>query len=298
MSGSFFMQKTALFVGLSTVDIQYFVGKYPLSNSKVKTQPPGILVGGPATNAAVAFAALGGEPTLISAIGDNAFKTFFKNDFLETGIVHYDLMDNLVYDPVLASVITSEDNGDRTIFTSNPEDVKTLTNPEVVFNSIAPDGVLLDGFYPKIALEVAILARKKGIPVVIDCGSWKTQYTQLLPYIDYAICSEKFLPPGCEDYEDVFKFLQSCGINNSVITRGENSILYNRGKSINELVIKKTEVVDTLGAGDFFHGAFLYSLLNNNDLLLAMQQASKVAAFSVSYKGTRSWLKQSLIDIT
>ena len=63
----------ALFAGLTTIDIQYFVETFPASNIKVKTAPPGILIGGPATNAAIAFAALNGTAALASATGKNAF---------------------------------------------------------------------------------------------------------------------------------------------------------------------------------------------------------------------------------
>ena len=54
------MKKNGLFLGLTTIDIQYFVDSFPASNVKVKTHPPEIMVGGPATNAAVAFAHLNG----------------------------------------------------------------------------------------------------------------------------------------------------------------------------------------------------------------------------------------------
>ena len=52
------MKHRALFVGLTTIDIQYFVNEFPASNRKIKTNPPDLFVGGPATNAAVAFAKL------------------------------------------------------------------------------------------------------------------------------------------------------------------------------------------------------------------------------------------------
>ena len=67
------MQYRGLFIGLTTIDIQYFVETFPGSNRKVKTATPDILVGGPATNAAVAFAHLNGRAFLASAAGRNSF---------------------------------------------------------------------------------------------------------------------------------------------------------------------------------------------------------------------------------
>ena len=74
------MKHEALFVGLTTIDIQYFVEEIPRSNTKIKTEIPDILVGGPATNAAVAFAYLNKTATLASPVGLNAFSTFIDQD--------------------------------------------------------------------------------------------------------------------------------------------------------------------------------------------------------------------------
>ena len=49
--------------------------------------------------------------------------------------------------------------------------------------------------------------------------------------------------------------------------------------------------MDTLGAGDFLHGAFCYYYLEEKELKPALQKASEVATFSCQYKGTREWLK-------
>ena len=81
---------TALFVGLSTLDIQYFVKEFPQSNLKVKTDKPSLLVGGPATNAAVAYSFLGGQTVLCSGVGQSAFASLFVEDFKACNIRHID----------------------------------------------------------------------------------------------------------------------------------------------------------------------------------------------------------------
>ena len=68
------MQYSGLFIGLTTIDIQYFVDTFPESNRKVKTEAPEIFVGGPATNAAVAFAKLNNGAFLASPVGKNPFQ--------------------------------------------------------------------------------------------------------------------------------------------------------------------------------------------------------------------------------
>lgn len=83
-----------LFVGLNTIDIQYFVDSFQAANKKVKTTPPEILVGVPATNAAVAFSYLNKNAFLITATGNNSFLAFIENDFKSIGIQHFDLTGN------------------------------------------------------------------------------------------------------------------------------------------------------------------------------------------------------------
>ena len=63
---------SSVFVGLSTIDIVYGVDEFPAANSKIEAKSQEVLVGGPATNAAIAFAHLGGEATLVTAVGRNS----------------------------------------------------------------------------------------------------------------------------------------------------------------------------------------------------------------------------------
>ncbi len=283
---AFFMKK-GLFTGLITIDIHYLVSEYPSENKKVKTTPPSIYVGGPATNAAIVFSALNGGANLISAVGGNGFRHFIDNDFNKQNITFYDLAEGTNTSPVIASVITSQATGGRNVFTHNPSSFKDGRVVEQAFQTANPDVLLLDGFY---ALNCAHLANKKGIPVVIDCGSWKEQYNELLPKVNYVICSEDFKPPGTETTEGIFAFLASKRIKNIAITRGSKPIQWLSEGRIKSFEVPKVNAVDTLGAGDFFHGAFCYYLDGTSSFEPALKKASKMATESCKHVGTRRWL--------
>jgi len=285
------MRYNGLFVGLTTIDIQYFVDEFPESNKKIKTNAPDILVGGPASNAAVAFSHLNDGAHLLTAVGANSFSSFVQDDFHSININFTDLVEGQNVNPVLASVITS-DNGDRNIFTYNPSQIHSDINIDKLFDKVRPQILLLDGFYPEVSLHCAKLAKQKEIPVVIDCGSWKEQYNDLLLYTDVAICSADFYPPNCTDHSNVFNFLLAKGITQIAISRGSESILYSDNEINGELSIENTVVADTLGAGDFLHGAFCYYFMNNNLFVDALVEAAKLASFSCQFKGTRNWLKK------
>ena len=285
------MKYNGLFIGLTTIDIQFFVDEFPRPNRKVKTEPPIILVGGPATNAAVAFAHLNQGANLVSAVGKNPFHSFIQNDYSKTQINFTDLVASKETNPVLASVITSKQNGDRNIFTHYPEIIKPEINPKQLIERLQPDILLLDGFYPEFAVECARLVNERQIPVILDCGSWKPQYEELLQYADIAICSADFYPPGCSNTNDVFDFLKGKKVIRSAVSRGGQSLLFQNEKGRGEVPVENVKVIDTLGAGDFLHGAFCYYYLQLNfNFENALNHAVSLATFTCKFAGTRTWI--------
>lgn len=285
------MQYRGLFIGLTTVDIQYFADKFPKRNVKIKTTAPDILVGGPATNAAVAFSKLNKGAHLATVVGENSFTSFIQNDFQATQLQFADLVGKQKINPIVASVVTSA-NGDRNIFTHNPPQITPNVSAGELFDKVQPQIVMIDGFYPEFSLNCAKLARKQNIPVVADCGSWKPQYQDLLQYTDVAICSADFFPPECSEMAEIFNYIENLGVINIAISRGEQNIVLQENGIKNEVAVRKVQVLDTLGAGDFLHGAFCYYFVHESDFTEALSKASKLSSFSCTYKGTRQWLNK------
>lgn len=286
------MPYNALFFGLTTIDIQYFVDEFPAVNTKVKSGSPEIMVGGPAANAAVAFSYLNGDAHFISSIGKGPFSVLIKKDFEDTNLRFTDFSPGNK-EPVIASVITSR-NGHRNIFTHHPEKVEVSINPKEVLDQLKPEIVLLDGFFPEFGVLLAKEAAGRNVPVVLDCGSWKNQYTDLLNYSHAVICSEDFLPPQCENTAAVFDFLKRAGVDNIAISRGEKSIFFEQNGQRGEVFVEHYQVIDTLGAGDFLHGAYCYYFLKLQNFELALRAASRLASFTCTQKGTRKWLLQKI----
>jgi sugar/nucleoside kinase (ribokinase family) len=288
----FFMQKKALFVGLTTVDIQFFVDEFPSPNQKIKTEPPHVNVGGPAANAAVTFSFLGGKSCFLTSIGKNPFSGFINDELTKHKIDVVDFTENECIEPVIASVITSSKSGDRSIISHFPHPSQQQNNKVSNLNFDEFDLVFIDGFYPELAFSICKKARKMKLKVVFDGGSWKPGTDQILQYVDYAICSEQFIPPGCTNFSEVAHYLNRNGITNIAVTRGEKSILWSENQRINSINVPGIDTKDTLGAGDIFHGAFIWNLLENDNFELALIKASEIASFSTCYEGTREWMKE------
>ena len=277
-----------LFWGLLTIDLHFFTDHYPSENSKVKAKKFDSYIGGPATNAAIAFNHLGGDTELITSIGKNSFNSMVYEELGQYDIEVKNMMDGEMSDPVFASIITNEASGERTIFSYHPPklsiDKKVKTSSEV-------DIALFDGFYIETAIEKAKECRDRGIVTVLDGGSWKNNTNELLKYIDIAICSEDFIPPGVIHQEDITAYLLNKGVKKAAITRGSKAIIANEGE-INLLVeVPKTKVVDTLGAGDIFHGAFCYFYAKNKNFMPSLEKAAQTASNSCRYYGPRAWMK-------
>ena len=161
-----------IFVGISTIDVVYRVDEFPAANTKIAAYSQYLYAGGPATNAAIAFRHLGGGATLISAIGRHVLASAITAELERYGIAHLDLSPAFEGVPPIAS-ITVNPAGERNVVSARR--ARIAPPPAVVDESLLAQTsiVLVDG-HPMQACQVwAQAARARGIPVVLDGGSWK-----------------------------------------------------------------------------------------------------------------------------
>lgn len=279
-----------LFFGLSTIDIINYVSYYPSSNDKLRAKKQLAYAGGPATNASIAFAAFSNVTKLVTSIAKNSVSEITLNDIKK----HQVKLINVASEksiPIISAINIDVSNGDRSVVYT---DTDRVTIDTAIITSQLLDNidlVMLDGYYMEGAIALAQLAKKMMIPVVLDGGSWKEGMDELLPLVSYAICSQNFTVPG----DDVISYLQNKRIEHLAITRGANPILV-RSKAIEDTIdIPQSKVVDTLGAGDIFHGSFCHFLLAGKDFFQALRKASEIASRSCMFYGPREWINKSSV---
>ena len=282
-------QPKGLFIGLNTIDMQFLVEQYPTQNQKAKASDYGLHSGGPATNAAITYAHLGGKSHLVSSFGKHPFTQMVYEDFKNYMVKTTDLTPNRSCHPIFASIITTLSTGDRSIVSYHPNNHDYCDITLDAFPIAQFDIILVDSFYIDAAKTIISKADIKAT-VVLDGGSWKKDLENLLPYIDIAICSADFFPPGTSNTSEVIDYLFAKGITRIAITRGCNSIIVKESETTFELPVTDIEACDTLGAGDVFHGAFCYYYAQTNDFKTSLQQASEIAAYSCKHYGTRKWM--------
>lgn len=278
-----------LFLGLSTADIVYYLPHHPLNNQKLKAERQMSFAGGPATNAAVAFAAFGNHATLVSGLGRHPLAHVPKMDLADQQVHLIDCSDQPRRPPILASILVDLSTGERSVVYSNTDLRKLRT--DAVNESLLEDTdvLMLDGYFLPQAVQLAGWARSFEIPVVLDGGSWKEGLEELLPLVDYAICSDDFFPPGCTDKAAVFDHLCGHGLAHIAITRDGHPILAHEHGTTVEVPVMPVQAMDTLGAGDILHGAFCHYILEQ-EFLLSLERAAEVASMSCTSLGTRAWI--------
>ena len=283
------MPYKGLFIGATTLDLIYKSDRSLPKNQKLVAKDYLTAAGGPATNAAVAFSSFNNRAKLLSVIGQHPITELIKNDLNNCSVEIIDLAPQRNESPPISSIVVTANTGERAVIstpTTKYQDDRAID--ESSLESI--DIILIDGHQIEASLALAKMAGDRNIPVVMDGGSWKPGLDTIIPLIDYAICSANFYPPGCHRYSDVFNFLQDKGVPHIAITNGERPIQYlDRGK-ISTLSVSQVDTVDTLGAGDIFHGAFCHHILDS-DFPTALSLAAKTASKSCQFFGTRSWLQ-------
>jgi sugar/nucleoside kinase (ribokinase family) len=283
--------KTGLFLGLATLDLVYLTVGPPGENQKVVASDCTIAAGGPAANAAVTFSYLGNAAVWAGVLGTHAIAQLIRADLAEYNVRIVDLEPWRSHSPPVSSIIVTEATGDRAVVSINA--TKSQVDPQAINQDIltSVNIVLVDGHQIAASKEIAQLARSKNIPILLDGGSWKAGLEEILPFIEWAVCSDNFHPPNCYNSEQVFAYLSAAGIPNIAITRGEQSILYLSNGTYSSIEVPQIQATDTLGAGDIFHGAFCHYILQNNftDTLTA---AAKIASHSCQKFGTRGWMNK------
>jgi len=281
---------SAIFVGLSTIDIVYGVDEFPGQNAKVAALSQDVYIGGPATNASVTFAHLGGSATLVTAVGSHPLAASIHSELHLRSIRLIDLNPEFADLPVLSSIAVNS-RGERNVVSANALRIH-IPPPRVDKAALAEASLLLvDGHFMPACQAWASAAHERKLPVVLDGGSWKQGSAELLRFVDTAICSGDFLPPGCACEDDVIRYLGNAGVANIAITHGPDPIRFQSGTSSGQVPVPSITPVDTMGAGDVFHGAFCHFSAAGKGFAEALAEAAKVAAESCRFRGTREWMK-------
>ncbi len=291
---------SALFAGLCVVDLVHRVTRPPGPDEKVTALSQELTAGGPATNAAVTFAVLGGSATLVTAVGAHALGAVVRADLDRPGLTVVDLAAaDAGFEPSVSAVVVVDATGERSVVSRDAAEVdersavsrtrRALSAAEV--SGAAPDVVLLDGHYPAVALEVAAWARARRIPVVLDAGRWKPHLAPLFGLVDEVVCSGDLTVPAGAGFAALAAYAHGLGARVVAQTHGAGAIDVSVEGRRSRVPVPTVTAVDTLGAGDVLHGAYAFHRALGADAEAALAAAAGVASFRCGIAGSRGWVE-------
>ncbi|KJC57403.1 sugar kinase [Bradyrhizobium sp. LTSPM299] len=277
-----------LCIGLPVRDLTFRVN-VPARGSKENATHFDEICGGNALNAAIGIARLGGRASICGPMGDSreTSSRFIFDKMAEEGIEtnHLIHMPNLVT-PISAIMI--DDTGERTIVTfRDPELWKVQLPPtELLLEDCA--AILTESRCAPFCTELCAEAVKRGIPVVVDVDRAMSMREGLLTASSHLVFSSEPLQETADVTDDGQALQKLAKLTPSFLagTRGpKGTIWLNEQGGFEETPAFPVHTVDTLGAGDVFHGAFALAVTEGQELRQALRFASAAAALKCTRFG-------------
>jgi sugar/nucleoside kinase (ribokinase family) len=248
--------------------------------------------GGPVSTALVALARLGARTGYIGVLGTDEGGTFLKGEFEREGVDLSRLRVQAGARSQICMVLVEAGTGRRSILCYRAAGELMLDEADRTYLSSARY-LHLDGHHMDAAITAARWARADGVKVSFDANRPRPRLDELLPLVDVLIASERF-PPAYTAQEDLVRTgrsLLEMGPEIVVITLGpEGCLCLWEDQAILHVPGFQVDVVDTTGAGDAFHGAFLYGLLQGWELECTAVFANAVAAINCTHLSGRAGL--------
>lgn len=282
-----------VFVGLATLDVIHRIAKPPAVNQKITSTAQFVAAGGPAANAAVTFAGLGGDAILVTALGDDPITELIRADLAAYGVSVVDAAAGTTRAVPVSAVSVVESTGDRSVVSLDAVN-SDASPPRDLADLVADaDVVLVDGHHPLMARAAVRLAAARGTTLVVDAGRWKPVMGDLVEYATDMVCSNDFHTPGDDTSAATVSTLVGAGVRTVVVTHGGDPVEWWSDGESGSVPVEPVVVVDTLGAGDAFHGAYSYfSTQLESSVAERIARSVRVAALRCSVVGPRAWLSE------
>lgn len=291
-------------VGLNATDTLLLLPRFPAYAGKVPFTEEILSPGGQVASAMVACAKLGMRVKYIGTVGDDERGRIQIESLLGQGINldHVQLRKNCPNQS--AYILIDHTTGERTVLWRRPDCLR-IDAREITPEQIACARLLhIDGHDTAAVARCAEIARSHRIPVTVDVDTIYPGFDKVLPNVDYLISSSEF-PAGWTGEQDHFKALQliqnQYGMRVAAMTLGaDGALALVNGEYIYSPAFV-VNCIDTTGAGDVFHGAFCYAILQEWPIRKALDFSNAMAALNCTAIGARGGIAtleqaQSLLE--
>ncbi len=281
--------RNVLCVGIAVLDNMFSVEAVPAEPTKTFAQNFCQVGGGPASNGAVTIARLGGHARFWGRVGDDALGHQVNAEIGSYG-VDVSTVRHVPGGRTGVSAVIVDKNGERQIFAFAD---RTLDQSTDWLPRVLPDGldaVLCDVRWAKASAYVMALAKPRGLPVVLDADlTIDDAVERLIGNSTHAVFSAPALRKlsGTDAIEAGLKAAQALTDGSVSVTLGSDGFAWLENGAVKRIPAYRVEVVDTLAAGDVFHGAFALALAERRPIGEAGRFASAAAALKCTRWGGR-----------
>jgi len=275
-------------IGLNSTDTLILAPRFPAYAGKEHYTEDRLSPGGQVATAMVACARLGLKVKYVGAVGQDQRGEILLDFLRGAGIDIDDVQVRAGCPTQSAFIIIDQSTGERTVFWRRDERLRLL--PEHIPESAIREARLLhiDGHDTTAVEKAARVARQAGIPVTVDVDTIYHGFDRVLPLVDYLIASSEF-PAQWTNESDPFRALEliqkEYGMRVAAMTLGSFGAVARAGGRFIYSPAFVVNCVDTTGAGDVFHGAFCYAVLQGMALPDALEFSNAMAALNCTALG-------------
>lgn len=274
---------TVLCAGIAVHDQIFLLDAFPVPGSKNRARQFATAIGGCATNGGVAMVRLGarvrvaaplGGPPGEDAIGDRIVADLTHEGIDCAGVVR----EAGARSPISAILVDA--SGERLIVNDRDEALSAVRVPDPAAAVADVDAVLIDNRFAEFVLPVAHAARARDIPVVIDADRPTRETDALLNAASHVVFAADGLraTTGLDDLGESLRRIAARTRSFLAVTDGPKGSWWWDDGTVRHVPAFAVEAVDTLGAGDVYHGAFTLALAEGRDEPAAMRFAAAAAA--------------------
>jgi sulfofructose kinase len=278
-----------LCVGMPVRDLTFRVPGVPARGSKEHASHFDEICGGNALNAAIGIVRLGGRASICGPIGDarETSSRFIFEQMAHEGIntKHIVHMRGLVT-PISAIMI--DPSGERTIVTFRDPELWKVELPDVDALLEDCDAILTESRCAEFCTDLCAEARRRGIPVIVDVDRAMSLREGLLTASSHLVFSSEPLQETADVSDDGQALQKIAKLTPSFLagTRGPRGTIWlDEHQDLQETPACPVHTVDTLGAGDVFHGAFALAITEQQEVRQALRFASAAAALKCTRFG-------------
>jgi len=281
-------------VGLNATDTLVVVPHFPAYAGKARFADEILMPGGQVASALAACARLGLRTKYIGAVGDDERGRVQLASLAEAGVEASDVKIRRNCATQSAYIIVDASTGERTVLWRR-DDRLSVGPDEIEPEQIARGRLLhIDGHDTPAVARAAQIARAGGIPVTVDVDTIYPGFDRVLPNVDYLVGSSEF-PAAWTGERDPFRALQTIqtryGMKVAAMTLGAHGALARENGRFFYSPAYVVDAVDTTGAGDVFHGAFCYAVLEGMSLGGALDFSNAMAALNCTALGARGGIR-------